>query len=389
MSLTICLLTRNEEHNLPRVLASVAGLGAEVLVGDVASTDRTAEVAAAHGARVCPLPWHEDFAEARNALLAQTGGDWVFWLNPDEELAAGRELLPAALNAGPEVLGYVVRVHELPHADRLDAFTETLQLRLYRRRPDLHYLGRLHPHFVTPPEEIARREGKQVPLLDVTVRHHAYLSTLTPDKLRWAARLLELELRDRPGQLDYLIHHGRTLLLLNDPRGHEVLAEAAEAVLARRGDPTAPTPTVGLLLEYALTVSPEQSRSRLSREEAGALAVRWFPNTPPVLWRVAEYLFSVGQLRGAAESLERLLRCGRTGAYDRALPFSPDIIGEAALLNLGVCWLRMGARAEAEQCLRPLLSSPAYREQAARALAAGTPGQQTAGPPPGGDAPAG
>jgi hypothetical protein len=380
MKLSICLLTRNEEKNLPRVLASVADLGAEVLVGDVASTDRTAEVAAAHGARVCRLPWHEDFAEARNALLDQAGGDWVLWLNPDEELApAGRDLLRAALER-PNVLGHVVRVHEFPRADQPNAFTETLQLRLYRRHPDLRYVGRLHPHFVTPLEDIARREGKQVQLLDVTVRHLAYLSTLTADKLRWAARLLELELRDRPGQLDYLINYGRTLLLLNDPKGHEVLAEAAEAVLARFDEPQAPTPTVGVLLEYVLTVSPEQARSRLSREQACTLAQRWFPITPPVLWRVAEHLFAVGQVGLAAATLERLLRCGQTGQYDRALPFAPEIIGEAALLNLGVCWLRLGARAEGEQCLRPLLASPAYREQAARALAGSA---APAGPPAG------
>src|SRR5439155_11851876 len=127
----------------------------------------------------------------------------------------------------------------------------------------LRFVGRLHPHFATPLEELARRENQQIYRTDLLVRHVAYLSVLTEDKLRWATRLLELELQDRPGQLHYLIEYGRNLLRLNDPRGHAVLAEAADRVSAARDAPAAPTPTAASLLEYLLTVSPEQSRSRL------------------------------------------------------------------------------------------------------------------------------
>ena len=41
---------------------------------------------------------------------------------------------------------------------------------------------------------------------------------------------LELELRDRPGQLHFLIEYGRHLLWLNDPKGHAVLAEACKSL---------------------------------------------------------------------------------------------------------------------------------------------------------------
>ena len=58
------------------------------------------------------------------------------------------------------------------------------------------------------------------------MRRHAYTSTLDESKIRWAIRLLELELRDRPGRLHYVIEYARNLLLLNDPRGHEVMGHA-------------------------------------------------------------------------------------------------------------------------------------------------------------------
>src|SRR5207237_887135 len=142
------------------------------------------------------------------------------------------------------------------------------QLRLFRRVPDVRYVGRLHPNFAVPIQDLARQSQKHVYPAKLTLRHHAYLSQLSEEKLRWAVRLLEKELQDRPGNLHYLIEYGRTLLLQNDPKGHEVLAEAVERLRPGLNSPAPPTPTVGMLLEYLLTVSPAQSRSRVSREEA-------------------------------------------------------------------------------------------------------------------------
>src|SRR5262249_20928853 len=159
-------------------------------------------------------------------------------------------------------------------ADRPDYFTETAQARLFRRAAGARYVGRLHPSFAVPLDELARRQGKQVYPADLTLRRHGYLSVPTPDKLRWAVRLLEAEPRTRPGHRHCLTEYGGNLLWLNVPRGHEVRAAAAEQVLRHRDAPAAPTPTAGPLLEYLLTVSPQQSRSRLSREEARELARR-------------------------------------------------------------------------------------------------------------------
>lgn len=369
MTLSICLLARNEEHNLGRVLGSVAGLAEEVIVGDVASEDGTARVAAAAGSRVLALAWEDDFALARNAVLDQANGDWILWLNPDEELLpCDRELLRASLER-PDVLAYRLHVQEVPRGDCLEAFTVTVQTRLFRRRAEVRFLGRLHPHFHPPLETLAAASGQHLLPLDLVIRRHAYLSELTEPKLRWAAHLLELELRDRPSDLHYLVEYGRVLLRLNDARGHEVLAEAADIVLAGRDAPRPPTATVGLLLEYLLTVAPAHSRSRLSAPEAAELALRWFPTSPPLMWRLAERLFRMADYARAADLLEWLVRAGQTGAYDHSAAFDPSIIGPAALLNLGLCRLRQGDPERAERCFLQVQTSRGYEDRATQGLA--------------------
>ncbi len=49
---SLTMIVRNEEQNLPRCLESVRGIFDEIVVVDTGSTDRTKEIAAGFGARV-------------------------------------------------------------------------------------------------------------------------------------------------------------------------------------------------------------------------------------------------------------------------------------------------------------------------------------------------
>src|SRR5687768_5610008 len=111
--LSICLIVRNEAGNLPRCLASVEPLGAEVVVVDTGSTDDTAALARRHGARVEHFPWRDDFAAAVNHAFDHAAGEWILRLDADEELVP--ETLPELRRvlADPLVLAYLVRLEEV------------------------------------------------------------------------------------------------------------------------------------------------------------------------------------------------------------------------------------------------------------------------------------
>src|SRR5438034_9958837 len=81
-----CMIVRDEEDNLGRCLDSLKGAVDEIIVVDTGSVDRTVEIAQAHGARVFPFKWIDDFAAARNESLRQAQSDWVIWIDADDEL---------------------------------------------------------------------------------------------------------------------------------------------------------------------------------------------------------------------------------------------------------------------------------------------------------------
>jgi len=108
-TLAVTILTCNEERNLPRCLASVADLAAQVVVVDSGSTDRTVAIARAAGAEVVAREFPGWIAQYQFAL-EQARGDWILALDADEWLSPALRAALAAVLAGarPEVSGWEV-----------------------------------------------------------------------------------------------------------------------------------------------------------------------------------------------------------------------------------------------------------------------------------------
>ena len=89
LPLSVVYITRNEQHNLPRSLASIQNYAREIIVVDMQSEDATREIAAAYGARVFDHPLIPRFDQARIMALENTIEPWILVLDADEVPSPG------------------------------------------------------------------------------------------------------------------------------------------------------------------------------------------------------------------------------------------------------------------------------------------------------------
>lgn len=95
--ISVALITRNESHNIVDCLRSVAWAD-EIVVVDQGSSDGTAELARAQGARVIDASDWPGFGPQKNRALDACRGEWILSLDADERVTdAGREELLRAL----------------------------------------------------------------------------------------------------------------------------------------------------------------------------------------------------------------------------------------------------------------------------------------------------
>ena len=85
-TLSLCMITKNEEKNISRCLNSVKEIVDEIIIVDTGSTDNTIEIAKSYGANIYHYDWTNDFSDARNKSLEKATKDWILVLDADEEL---------------------------------------------------------------------------------------------------------------------------------------------------------------------------------------------------------------------------------------------------------------------------------------------------------------
>ena len=101
MKVSFCLITLNEESNLPRCLRSCADLADEIVILDSGSTDGTERIAKEFGGRFQHQDWL-GYVGQKNKVLSLAEHEWVFSMDADEELSPElREDLRRLKTAGP------------------------------------------------------------------------------------------------------------------------------------------------------------------------------------------------------------------------------------------------------------------------------------------------
>ncbi len=88
VTVSVCMIVRDEEAVLERCLKNAAQFADEIIVVDTGSRDRTKRIAELYTDKLYDYVWQDDFAAARNASYEKASGDFILWLDADDDIEA-------------------------------------------------------------------------------------------------------------------------------------------------------------------------------------------------------------------------------------------------------------------------------------------------------------
>jgi glycosyltransferase involved in cell wall biosynthesis len=172
-TLSVVIITLNEEANIGRTLASVRDLidktRGEIIIVDSGSTDHTIEIAKSFGAKVFVEPW-KGYAAQKNSAIAKASRDWILSLDADEEVSAelAKNIFSELDQDRHKAYWLRRRNYFLGRWIRRGGFYPDKKLRLFARGLALFPEQRL-VH-----EDVHLTKGSQPGILDGDIIHHAY-----------------------------------------------------------------------------------------------------------------------------------------------------------------------------------------------------------------------
>lgn len=198
MTISLCMIVKDEEKILDRCLSSVKNLADEIVIVDTGSADATVEIAKKFTDSVYSFAWREDFSAARNFAFSKATGDYLFWLDADD-------VLPEE-NEQAERLKLLLETHQpdvvmCPYCTGFDGKIFRYRFRRERflkRESNFRWIGRVH--------ECIAPKGK-VLSFDFPVHH------LGSDKPRGARnlRIYQQWAKEEPLKGRDLYYYGREL----------------------------------------------------------------------------------------------------------------------------------------------------------------------------------
>jgi 2-polyprenyl-3-methyl-5-hydroxy-6-metoxy-1,4-benzoquinol methylase/glycosyltransferase involved in cell wall biosynthesis len=177
-TVSLCMIVRDAQETIGRALRSVVEYVDEVCIAvDRTTTDRTRE-RIADVSKDFPhvvfsvfdgdSPLEIGFDEARNVTVSRSCGDWILWMDADEEINGAQNLFrllrPGAFD------GYAVAQHHMSQlpAERISTDWPT---RLFRRDSGARFFGVVHEH---PETQIGKAIPHTFQVSDIAFIHYGY-----------------------------------------------------------------------------------------------------------------------------------------------------------------------------------------------------------------------
>ena len=158
-SLTVAIIAHNEQDRLPKTLAQIADIAAEIVLINSCSTDNTVEVAKSFGARVFTEEF-KGYVEQKNSLIPKCTQDWILFLDADEVVNDELKAAIVAAIASGEARAYEMNRLTFYLGKLLKhAWQPNYRLRLVRRAAHPKWVGEIVHESLECADPVARLPG--------------------------------------------------------------------------------------------------------------------------------------------------------------------------------------------------------------------------------------
>lgn len=86
ITLSLCMIIKDEELVLDRCLKSVCDIVDEIIIVDTGSSDNSKMISKKYTENIYDYTWKDDFSDARNFSFEKATKDYILWLDADELL---------------------------------------------------------------------------------------------------------------------------------------------------------------------------------------------------------------------------------------------------------------------------------------------------------------
>lgn len=348
--ISLCVIVKDEQDVLPRMLASVRGLVDEIIVVDTGSTDRTPKIALSAGAKVISEPFQDDFSAVRNRSIQEASGDWILVLDADEFLGTGaREAIRAAVEDETRC-GYYLQFDNQLGGGRSHRCGI---LRLFRRVEGVGFDYLIHEQVVPSLARYSARSGQGVaPLPAAIVHHDGYMEARyeAKGKAERNRRLFRRQIERYPDHIYSWYKYGDFLRRFDaesDRKEADVALQKA-AQLLRAADPTEARRLSFSNEVFALLAVDADKRG----DSADALklakeGLERFGASPNLLFVLGHLLAKFGHHR---DSLRVHARLRQFDGKMVPIPAEPGVTGTTAFLGMGRALLNLQHAGAARRC---------------------------------------
>jgi tetratricopeptide (TPR) repeat protein len=307
LTLSLCMIVRDEAEMLPRCLAAVAGAVDEIVVVDTGSCDGTIEIARSFGARVIEREWTGSFAEARNVSFDAATGDWVMYLDADEILVGDDVERLRALTGRTWREAFYLTETNFTGGEGDGTGIAHNALRVFRNRPHYRFEGRLH-------EQIAHHLPAELPErvehTAVRIEHYGYLGSVRDAKEKSRRNIDLLRAQQAEGPATPFLHFnlGSEHAAAGDQHAALREFERAWAMLQNEGDAGAHEFTPSLVARLV------KSQRMCGRDEAAIAqaqaGLELFPGFTDLVFERAMALTTLNREAEAVALYERCMEMG-------------------------------------------------------------------------------